>query len=425
MSLTMNAVLGALQPSGIRRITARAKQREGCVLLTLGEPDGDTAQAVKDEVAASLAAADTHYPPNNGYEYARAAVAEHMRAAGLDYASDEVILTCGATEALFAALTSVLNPGDEVIVPTPAFGLYESIVALNRGVFAALDTRGAGFQIREEALRARVTPRTRAIVITSPNNPTGCVYDAESLDAVARLARERDLFVVCDDVYASLVYDDAPGGEGAASGGASTEGLGVARGGAPVDALASGAGVAGIGGAPGPFVRFAARHPDLRDRIIVCDSFSKPYAMTGWRLGWVAADAPVIGNIAKVHQYMVSSVPSFLQRAAQTALAQDVAPARRVYRARRDFVVRRLREMGLPAVEPRGAFYAFPSIERFGMGSEEFCARAIDEAGVALVPGTCFSAEGYVRLSYCCDDDALARGLDRLDAFVGSLPREA
>lgn len=376
MALELNDALDSLQLSGIRRITAKAKQTPGCVLLTLGEPDGNTADEVKREVGVSLEANDTHYPPNNGKEGLRSALSAHMARRGLSYSADEVIVTCGATEALFVALTCVMNPGDEVIVPTPAFGLYESIATLNRGVFVALDTRKTEFQIDDEALRSVASPRTKAIVLTSPNNPTGCAYDEESLAAVARFACEHDVFVICDDVYASLVYDDFP------------------------------------------YRGFACRYPDLRDRVIVCDSFSKPYAMTGWRLGWVAADASIAAQMAKIHQYMVSSVPSFVQRAAERALEQDVAPARGVYRERRDYVLRRLDAMGLPCVHPAGAFYAFPSIERFGMPSEEFCLRLIDEEGVALVPGSCFSAEGFVRLSYCCSMESIEAGLDRLERFV-------
>ena len=379
MALELNDALDALQLSGIRRITAKAKQTPGCVLLTLGEPDGDTADEVKREVGVSLEANDTHYPPNNGKEHLRNALSAHMARRGLSYGPDEVIVTCGATEALFVALTCVMNPGDEVIVPTPAFGLYESIVALNRGTFVALDTSKTAFQIDEAALQSAASERTKAIVLTSPNNPTGCVYDEASLEAVARFARERDVFVVCDDVYANLVYDDFP------------------------------------------YRGFACRYPELRDRVIVCDSFSKPYAMTGWRLGWVAADASIVAQMAKIHQYMVSSVPSFVQRAAERALEQDVAPARDLYRDRRDYVLQRLDDMGLSCVHPAGAFYVLPSIERFGMPSEEFCLRLIDEAGVALVPGSCFSAEGFVRLSYCCSMHSIEAGLDRLERFVRDL----
>ena len=389
MALTMNTALAELQPSGIRRITAFAKQTPGCILLTLGEPDGNTAESVKAKVAESLAANETHYPPNNGTAELRKALSAHMAKRNLSYDADEIVVTCGATEALFASLTAVLNPGDEVMVPTPAFGLYESIVVANRAKFVPIDTRLTNFQLTTELLEQHVSARTKAIVLTSPNNPTGCVLNPRSLEAVAKFAKKRDVFVVCDDVYTSLVY-----------GGVYTGDDGSHRG-------------------------FSSMYTELRDRIIVCDSFSKPYAMTGWRLGWVAADAPVMAEVAKIHQYMVSSVPSFVQRAAIQALKENVAPAREVYKKRRDFVLLRLREIGLDVVEPDGAFYVFPSIEKFGMPSEEFCTRLIAEAGVALVPGSCFAAEGFVRLSYCCSMENLEEGLSRLERFVRSLEQRS
>lgn len=389
MSLILNESLNNLQLSGIRRITALAKETPGCILLTLGEPDADTAPEVKAEVSTSLDANWTHYPPNNGHEFLRQALSDHMaNQRGLSYAANEIIVTAGATEALFVALTCVMNPGDEVLVPMPAFGLYESIITLNRGVPVFVDTRATGFQLTDELLASAVTERTKAIVLTTPNNPTGCILNAESLAAVAKLAKERDLFVICDDVYGRLVYD-LPESEGAPD----------------VDGYRS----------------FAARYPELRDRVMVCDSFSKPYAMTGWRLGWFAADAALTAQASKIHQYMISSVPSFVQHAAARALELDIQPAVEIYRERRALVLRRLAEMGLDVVEPAGAFYAFPSIEKFGISSEEFCTRLIKEQGVALVPGSCFAAEGFVRLSYCCSLENIQRGLDRFEAFISTL----
>lgn len=378
MALVLNKSLDELKLSGIRRFAAMAKETPGCISLTLGEPDADTSDEVKAEVAADLAAGFTHYPPNNGYDFLRNALSKHMALFGKHYEPHEIIATCGATEALFVALTSVLNPGDEVIVPTPAFTLYESIITLNRATPVLMDTSDALFQITDEMLESVASQRTKAIVITSPNNPTGCILSEESLAAVARFAKKHDVFVVCDDVYGQLVYE-----EGCKS--------------------------------------FAVEHPQLRDRVIVCDSFSKPYAMTGWRLGWVAADESLLSQMAKVHQYMVSSVPAFVQHAAVRALEESVAPARGVYSERRDVVLRRLDEMGLETVRPAGAFYAFPSIREFGMSSEEFCTRLIKEARVALVPGVFFGAEGFVRLSYCCSMEDIVQGLDRLEGFVSGL----
>ncbi len=207
MALTINTALAQLQPSGIRRITAFAKQTPGCILLTLGEPDGNTADVVKEEVAKSLAANETHYPPNNGTVELRRAISAHMKKRNLAYGEDEIIVTCGATEALFAALSSILNPDDEVLVPTPAFGLYESIISVNRATFVPVDTRPTKFQLTLGQLEAAATDRTKAIVLTSPNNPTGCVLNPRSLDAVAKFAKAHDAFVICDDVYTSLVYE--------------------------------------------------------------------------------------------------------------------------------------------------------------------------------------------------------------------------
>ena len=383
MRKPMNSSLATLQPSGIRRINALAAATPGCIALALGEPEFDTPESIRAAAKDALDAGFTHYPPNNGTAALREAIAAYMADpatgdARLTYAPDEIIVTDGATEALHAALAALLNPGDEVIIPVPAFGLYESIAVANHAHVMLLDTVSDGFQIDEEALRAMVTSATKAIVLTSPNNPTGCVLNADSLDAVARVAKETGIYVICDDVYNRLVYTDG-------------------------------------------FERFAARHTELREQIIVVESFSKPWAMTGWRIGWLAAATPVAAEIAKMHQYLVSSATSFEMPAAEVALGVDPAPMLATYRARRERVLAALDAMGLSCVEPAGAFYAFPSIAHTGLTSQEFCERAIREAGVALVPGDCFGAEGFARLSYCVADEALDEGLRRLTAFVQSL----
>ena len=378
MTPATNNDLAALATSGIRRFTALANEHAGCVKLTLGEPEFDTPAAVRDAVGESLSRGLTHYPPNNGRPELLGALSAYMGRQGLAYGPDEIIVTCGATEALSATLMSLLDPGDEVIVPTPAFGLYETIVRAAHGKFVPFDTSASDFRITAEALEAVLTPRSKAIVITSPNNPTGCVYTPESLDVVAGAAKSHGLFVVCDDVYNRLCYQDG-------------------------------------------CERFAACHTELREQTVVVDSFSKPWAMTGWRLGWLAAAPALKAEIQKMHQYLVSSVPAFVQDAAVVALGCDITEMFSTYERRRDLVCDALEQMGLGLVRPAGAFYAFPSIKGLGLGSEEFCERAIREAGVALVPGTCFGAEGFVRLSYCVSDADLALGLERLASFVGDL----
>lgn len=445
MRKPMNRALEGLAPSGIRRINALAAAHPGCIALALGEPDFDTPGPICAAAHAALDAHLTHYPPNNGTASLRTAVASYMADAAtgdarLAYAPDEIVVTCGATEALHAALAAVLEGGDEVVIPTPAFGLYESIVRMHGGVPLTLDTVPYAFQIDEAALAAAVGPATKAIVLCSPNNPTGCILTRASLDAVARVAALCGAFVICDDVYNRLVYgaagidavSAAAAGTGAGAEGAvgaraadAVEGAGAGTEDAgTVDTSGGGERARAAGSVPAPaFERFAARHRELRDQIVVVDSFSKPWAMTGWRVGWVAAATPVAAQIAKAHQFMVSSVPAFIMPAAEEALACDPEPLRAVFRARRARVLHALEDMGLPVVEPGGAFYAFPSIAGTGLGSTEFCERAIAEAGVALVPGACFSAEGFVRLSFCVADADLDEGLRRLGVFVRSLKR--
>ena len=375
MELTLNTALAGVETSGIRRFTALTRATPNACALTIGEPDLDTPEAVREAARVSLAAGDTHYPPNNGYPYLLEALSRfEERRHGLRYAPDEIIVTVGATEGIFIALSTLLNPGDEVIIPTPAFSLYGSTAALCRGTPVALPTERHGFQIDPAALAAAITPKTKVLVLTSPNNPTGCIYTKETLEAVHRILRDRPIFVLCDDVYRELVYTE-------------------------------------------DYHSFA-EFVDMRDRIVVVNSFSKPWAMTGWRVGWCMADRPVKERMQVFHQYGVVSVPAFVQRACTVALESDTAQAAALFRRRRDYVCSRLAAMGLETRRPEGAFYAFPSIEKYGMGSEAFCRRMLAEGLVGVLPGAYFGTEGYMRLSYCYADEALAEGLDRIERFL-------
>ena len=378
MDLTLNDAVLGVELSGIRRFTVLVRNTPGACALTIGEPDQNTPEAVKEAAKAALDANDTHYPPGNGYPYLLEAISKFEEEAhGLRYSPEEIILTIGATESLFIALSTILNPGDEVIIPTPAFSLYESITKLCRGVPVTLPTEGNRFQIDSQALQAAVTPRTKAIVLTSPNNPTGCIYTQETLNAIHGVLKDKPIFVLCDDVYRTLVY---------------TEGY-----------------------------HSFAEFQDMRDRIIVIQSFSKPYAMTGWRLGYCLADAPIRNRMQIFHQYSVVSAPAFVQPACAAALAYDTAPVVELFRRRRDYVYRRLTDMGLEVQEPEGAFYMFIDIRKFGMDSVTFCERMLREGLVGVIPGVYFGTEGYMRLSYCYSDEDLKRGLDRMEAFLRTL----
>ena len=375
----MNPNLVRAPRSAIRQFAQLAAATPGCISLTLGEPDFPTPEPVCRAAKDSLDQGMTHYIPNNGSPDLRRDIAEfETMAHDLHYTPDEVIVTVGATEGLYTALTGILEPGDQVLVPTPAFVLYQCIIGLCGADYVPVDTSANRFQLTDAMLAAAVTDRTKAIVLNSPNNPTGCLLDRSSLAAVARLAQERDLFVICDEVYRQLCYgDDCP--------------------------------------------QFSTLYPELKDRVIVVQSFSKPYAMTGWRVGYVLADQPVKAQLEKLHQFDVVSTVSFLQDACRVALTQDPGPMRQVYRRRRDYALGRLRDMGLDVVRPEGAFYLFPSIEKFGLDSAEFCTRMIREAGVAATPGFCFGSDRHIRLSYCCADSDLEEGLNRMARFVNDL----
>ena len=371
----LNEAAYSLRRSAIREFSKMAAARENCVRLTLGEPDFATPDAVCDAAAASLQAGDTHYIENNGAKDLRVKIAEYEREKnGMDYDADEIIVTSGATEALFVSLLGIINPGDEVIIPVPAFVLYEEIVLLARGIPVFLDTAGDGFQIRREAIELLITDRTKAVILNSPNNPTGCVYDDESLRAVHDAVSGKSIFVICDDVYRQLCYTDN--------------------------------------------YHSFAENRDLREQILVVQSFSKPYAMTGWRMGYLMADSTVKERLELIHQFDVVSTPSMFQKAGIAALQTDPSKMVTEYKKRRDYVTGRLREIGMELETPDGAFYVFPSVAKYGTDSMTFATRLLNEGGVAVTPGIAFGSDRHIRISYCCSMDALREGTDRLEKFL-------
>ena len=374
--IPLNSHLDPLQRSGIRLFTNLAKEVPDCVMLTIGEPDFDTPEPIKAAAVAALAQNQTHYAPNQGIEPLRKAVAEYETARGMECCAEQVLITVGATGALYTALTGMLNPGEEVIIPTPAFSLYETITLAAGATPVALDIAKDGFQITDEGLSALITDKTKAIVLNSPNNPTGTVLSAASLAAVKRAVMGKDIYVICDNVYNQLSY-------------------------APVPDLSLDA--------------------ELRQQVLLCQSFSKPYAMTGWRVGYLIGPQAVMDRLLLLHAAQVAAVPTFIQFACVEELKTDITPMVREYRSRRDYIMDRLEKMGLTFPKPEGAFYIFADISRFGLTGDEFCRRLIREAAVAAVPGSCFGAEGYIRLSYCCAMDRLTLGMDRLESFLKRL----
>ena len=374
--IPLNSNLSGLKRSQIRVYTNLAREVDDCVMLTIGEPDFDTPEAIKQSAMTALAENQTHYAPNQGTAALRQAVADFEANRGNPVTADQVLVTIGACHALFTALLGILNPGEEIIVPTPGFGLYETIATIAGAKTVPLDISKTGFQITKEALDAAITEKTKAIIVNSPCNPTGAVFNDESLRNIKAAVLGKPIFVISDNVYNKLSYVNCPD---------------------------------------------LSLDPDLKDQLILCQSFSKPYAMTGWRVGYLVCPPYVMDRLLLLSAAEITAVPTFLQEAAITALQTDPTPMREIYRNRRDFVCGRLREMGLTFPEPEGAFYVFVDISGFGIPSGEFCTRMIREAKVAAVPGACFGAEGYIRLSYCTGDDQLEKGMDRMEAFLKTL----
>ena len=374
--IPLNANLAPLKRSAIRVYTNLARQTPDCAMLTIGEPDFDTPEGIRQAAWAALQQGQTHYAPNQGTQDLREAIAAYETRRGNATSPREVLVTVGSSQALFTALLGILNPGEEVIVPVPAFSLYETIITVAGGKMVPLDISATDFQIDAAALNRLITPKTKAIVLNSPNNPTGGILNRQSLEAVKQAVLGKPIFIVSDNVYSALSYAPCP------------------------DLSLDGA---------------------LKEQLLLCQSFSKPYAMTGWRLGYLVCPEYVMERLLLLSAGMIAAVPTFVQAAGVAALREDVAPMREVYRRRRDYVTARLDAMGLRYPQPQGAFYVFPDIRKFGLSSDAFCQRLIQQGKLAAVPGSCFGVEGFLRLSYCYREQELEKGMDRLDDFLATL----
>jgi aminotransferase len=374
--------VAAVPPSGIRRFFDIAATMDDVISLGIGEPDFVTPAPILRAGVRSLDQGDTHYTSNSGTLELREALAAHLtRLYAVDYdARSEILATVGVSEALYLALTAVLDPGDEVIVPTPCFVAYQPEVVFAGGTPVPLETSAEDqFQVSAAAVEAAITPRTKALLIGYPNNPTGAVMSRERLLALATLAERHDLLVISDEIYDRLVY-------------------GSHR-----------------------HVCFASL-PGMRERTITLGGFSKDYAMTGWRIGYAAAPAPLLAALRKVHQYTIMSAPTMAQAAALEALLhgeEHVQAMVAEYDRRRRLIVSGLNELGLPTFEPLGAFYAFPSIRASGLTDETFAEQLLQEERVAVVPGNAFGADGgFVRCSYATAYEKIEEALERMRRFM-------
>ncbi|WP_138495632.1 aminotransferase A [Paenibacillus pinistramenti] len=384
MEHLINANVRDIQISGIRQIANKVAEYPGALSLTIGQPDFPTPAHIVKAAQRALDAGRTVYTPNAGLPELRDAAADFIdRKYGLSYSGkDEVIITNGASEALDIALRTLLTEGDEVILQGPIYPGYEPLIRLSGGVPVHVDTRDTGFKMTAGLISAHLTPRTKIVVLGYPSNPTGRVLTRDELQEIAAVLADKDIFVISDEIYSELIYE----GEH--------------------HSIASMAG--------------------MRDKTVVINGLSKSHSMTGWRIGFTLAPAAITKHMVKVHQYNVTCASSVSQYAALEALTNgfdDALPMKEAYRERRDYVYDRLTAMGLPLEKPEGAFYLFVSIEKYGLPSMDFALRLLDEAGVAVVPGSAFSeyGEGYIRISYAYSREALEQALDRLEGFVRKL----
>ena len=376
-----------LKPSGIRKFFDILEEMQDVVSLTVGQPDFDTPWHIREAGIRSLEEGRTYYTSNSGtIELRREISAYQKRRFGLEYdPKNEIIVTVGGSEAIDLALRAVVNIGDEVIVPEPCFVCYSPLVTLAGGVPVTISLRAENdFRLTAAELEAAITPKTKAVVLAFPNNPTGAVLDGSDLEKLAEVIRRHNILVISDEIYAELTY-----GERHVS-------------------------IASLDG--------------MRERTIVAAGFSKSYAMTGWRLGYTLAPPEITAQMLKIHQFAIMCAPTASQFAAVEAVRNgddDIEFMKAEYDGRRRFVVSGLHDMGIDCFVPRGAFYVFPDISRFGMTSEEFCGRLLREKHVAIVPGTAFGecGEGFARISYAYSLRHLEKALKRMEEFINDLQK--
>ena len=375
----------AIEPSGIRRFFDLLDDMEDVVSLTVGQPDFITPWHIRTAAIESLEAGKTYYTSNRGLTLLREEICKYLaRRFSLSYnPTSELLVTVGGSEAIDLVIRGVVDPGDEVIIPAPCFVCYEPLVTLSGGVPVIIETKEEDlFRLTPEALKAALTPKTKLLVLPFPNNPTGAVMPREDLEKIAEVLRGTNVLVLSDEIYAELTY---------------------------------GARHVSIASLPG-----------MRERTLLVSGFSKAYAMTGWRLGYLAAPADMVKEIFKIHQYGIMCAPTTAQYGAIEAMQNgdgDIAEMAAEYDRRRKYLVKRLRELGLPCFEPQGAFYVFPNISEFGMTSEKFCEKLLYDYRVAIVPGTAFgkSGEGFARISYAYSVSHLDKALDRMTQMLQDL----
>ncbi len=384
-SKSLSATITDIKPSGIRKFFEILNERKDVIGLTVGQPDFVTPWHIRDAGIRSLQEGLTYYTANNGMIEMREEIAKYQsRRFGLSYdPASEIIITVGGSEAIDMAMRAVIEPGDEVLVPEPSFVCYGPLATLAGAKAVPIPlSPDNGFRLTAKQLRDAITDKTKLLVLPFPNNPTGSVMRLEDLEAIAEVLRETNICVLSDEIYAELTYGDK-------------------------------------------HVSIASL-PDMRERTIIANGFSKAYAMTGWRMGYTLAPDYFTKQMAKVHQYAIMCAPTTSQYAAIEALKNgdpDIEYMKGEYEGRRNLIVSELNRIGIDAFMPEGAFYVFADLRKFGIDDEEFCQRLLDEKGCAIVPGSAFgeSGRGFARISYAYSPSHIIKAIERMEAFIKTL----
>ncbi|WP_297635561.1 aminotransferase class I/II-fold pyridoxal phosphate-dependent enzyme [uncultured Clostridium sp.] len=374
----MNKNVEKVQISGIRKFYNEVVKVDGAISLTLGQPDFKTPEAIKIGMKEAIDKDLTTYTSNAGIEPLREEIGKYLNGFGINYSKEEICLTVGGSEGIFIVLQSLINPGEKVLIPNPAYPAYESIVNIIGGEVANYKLN-PDFTVNVENIKKGLDETgAKVLILSFPTNPTGAILDEKGRDELVELIKERDILVITDEIYASVIYDK--------------------------------------------YVS-VAQNEEILEKIIYISGFSKMFSATGLRLGYVCAKAEIMKEIMKVHQYGVSCAPSIVQYGVLKGLRESLGEVEKMkeeFKKRKIYVIDRLKKMGIETVDPKGAFYIFPNIEKFKMTSEEFCLSLLKEEKVACVPGTAFGTlgEGYMRISYCYSIDELKEALDRIEKFI-------
>ena len=385
----LSDIIVDIPPSGIRKFFDVVSEMKGAISLGVGEPDFDTPWHVREEGIYSLEKGRTFYTSNAGLKELKQEIGKYLkRRMHIDYDyNTEILVTVGGSEAIDIALRAMLNPGEEVLIPQPSYVSYVpcAVLAGGKPVIIELEEKDQ-FKLTKEKLLEKITPNTKVLILPFPNNPTGAIMEREDLEEIAKVIEEKDIFVISDELYAELTYK-------------------------------------------GEHVSIAAI-PGMRERTVLINGFSKAYAMTGWRIGYAAAPEIILTQMLKIHQFAIMCAPTTSRYAAVEALKngdEDIARMKKAYNERRKYLMRAFAELGMDCFEPYGAFYIFPCIKRFGMSSDEFANRLLQEEKIAIVPGTAFgdSGEGYLRVSYAYSLEDLQKAISRIRRFVDRLDGKA